>query len=47
MTKIAKFRVLLRQRPDGFALITGIIDAKQIDFLSRERIFMILLTSNV
>lgn len=29
---------LLRERPDGFALITDIIDAKQIDFPSRESI---------
>lgn len=34
MTKVAKFRVLLKERPDGFALITDIINAKQIDFLS-------------
>ena len=39
MTKVAEFCVLLRERPDGFALITDIIDAKQVDFLSRERIF--------
>lgn len=38
MTKVAEFRVLLREQPDGFAPITGIIDAKQIDFLSRESI---------
>ncbi len=31
-TKVAELRTLLRERPDGFAPITGIIDAKQIDF---------------
>ena len=39
MTKVAEFRALLRERPDGFAPITDIIDAKQLDFLSRESIF--------
>lgn len=38
MTKVAKLRALLIERPDGFALITGIIDTEQIDFLSRESI---------
>jgi len=47
MTMVAEFRALLRERPDGFAPITGIIDAKQLDFLSRERFFMNPLTSNV
>ena len=39
MTKVAEFRALLRERPGCFAPITDIIDAKQIDFLSLERIF--------
>ena len=39
MTKVAKLRALLRERPNGFVPINDIIDAKQIDFLSRERIF--------
>ena len=47
MTKVAELRALLRERPDGFALITDIIDEKQIDFLGQERIFMNLPTSNV
>jgi len=38
MTKVSEFRILLRERPDGFIPITGIIDAKQIDFPSRESI---------
>ena len=38
MMKAAELRALLRERPDGFALITNIIDAKQIDYLSRESI---------
>ncbi len=39
MTKVAENRTLLREGPDGFALITGIIATEQIDFLSRESIF--------
>ncbi len=38
-TKVAEFHTLPRERPDGFAPITGIIDAKQIAFLGRERMF--------
>lgn len=47
-TKVAEFHTLPRERPNGFVPITGIIDAKQVDFLSRESIFFVNpLTSNI
>jgi len=36
---VAELCTLLREGPNGFAPITDIIDAKQIDYLSRESIF--------
>lgn len=47
MTKVAEFRALLRERPDGFAPIAGIIDAEQIDSSVKKVFFMNPLTSNV
>jgi len=35
---VTELCTLLRERPNGFAPITDIIDAKQIDFLSQESI---------
>ncbi len=39
MTKVAEFHALLRERLDGFELITGIIDAEQIDSSAEKSIF--------